>query len=63
MSARYFEPASQWLMILGIVILCQPWITDIRAYGVTVSLIGLAGFNVFSKIRPLERQAAPGGHG
>ena len=25
-SARYLEPLSQWLMVIGIVALCQPWI-------------------------------------
>ncbi len=51
-SARYLEPISQWLMILGIVALCQPWSLDLHSYGVTIILVGLVGFSVFSKIGP-----------
>ena len=51
-SSRYLEPISQWLMILGIVMLCQPWDITIHSYGITVILIGLVGFSVFSKIKP-----------
>ncbi len=51
-SQRYLEPGSQWLMIAGIVCLCQPWVALLHSYGVTISLIGLVGFNVFSKIKP-----------
>jgi hypothetical protein len=51
-SVRYLEPASQWLMILGIIALCQPWNLFLHRYGVTIILLGLIGFNVFSKIRP-----------
>jgi hypothetical protein len=51
-SQRYLEPASQWVMVAGIVALCQPWIAILHSYGVTITLIGLIGFNVFSKIRP-----------
>jgi hypothetical protein len=52
MSARIFEPVSQWLMILGIVALCQPWITLLHRYSVTIIIVGLVGFSIFSKIRP-----------
>jgi hypothetical protein len=51
-SARYLEPGSQWLMIIGIVALCQPWSMVLHSYGVTIILIGLIGFSVFSKIKP-----------
>lgn len=51
-SARYLEPISQWLMIVGIVILCQPWSLDLHSYGVTIIIVGLIGFSVFSKIKP-----------
>jgi hypothetical protein len=56
MSARYFEPASIWIMVLGIIALCQPWSLGLHSYGVTIILIGLVGFNVFSKIKPPPRQ-------
>jgi hypothetical protein len=52
MSANVFEPASQVLMILGIVALCQPWSMTLHSYGVTIILVGLVGFSIFSKIRP-----------
>ena len=32
--------------------LCQPWSLDLHSYSVTVILIGLVGFSVFSKIKP-----------
>jgi hypothetical protein len=51
-SARYLEPISQWLMVLGIVALCQPWSMILHSYAVTIILIGLVGFIVFSKIKP-----------
>jgi hypothetical protein len=55
MSARVLEPACQWLMILGIVALCQPWVEVLHRYGVTITLAGLIGFTVFSKIKPLPK--------
>lgn len=58
MSARVFEPACQWLMIFGIVALCQPWVEVLHRYGVTITLVGLIGFSVFSKIKPLPREDA-----
>ena len=53
MSVKYFEPASIWIMVLGIVALCQPISMTLHSYGVTIILIGLVGFNIFSKIKPL----------
>ncbi|MDQ3559447.1 MAG: hypothetical protein M3453_09745 [Pseudomonadota bacterium] len=52
LSARYLEPLSQWLMILGIIALCQPWNELLHRYGVTIILVGLVGFSIFSKIKP-----------
>jgi hypothetical protein len=51
-SARYIEPASQWIMVIGIVSLLQPWNAFLHQYGITITLIGLAGFIVFSHIKP-----------
>lgn len=51
-SARYLEPISQWVMVLGIVALCQPWVELFHRYGVTTILVGLVGFIVFSHIKP-----------
>ena len=56
LSATVLEPASQVLMILGIVALCQPWNMTIHSYGVTIILVGLVGFSIFSKIKPGPEQ-------
>jgi len=55
-SARYLEPASIWTMVLGIVALCQPLNLTLHSYGVAIILVGLIGFNIFSKIKPPPSQ-------
>ncbi len=62
-SARYLEPISQWLMILGIIALCQPWSEFLHRYGVTIILIGLVGFSIFSKIKPAPAKTSVDAHG
>jgi hypothetical protein len=57
MSAKIFEPVSQWTMVLGIVALCQPWVEVLHRYGATIILIGLIGFSIFTKIRPAPAKA------
>jgi hypothetical protein len=57
LSARVLEPLFQWMMIFGIVALCQPWVEILHRYGVTIILIGLVGFSIFSKIKPLPQAA------
>jgi len=52
LSARYLEPCSIWVMVLGIVFLCQPWSRFLHVHGATVTLVGLVGFSIFSKIKP-----------
>lgn len=52
LSQRVLEPVSQWTMLAGVVFLCQPWIEILHRYGVTIMLIGLVGFIVFSHIKP-----------
>jgi len=52
LNARYFAPLSQWVMIGGIIALCQPWNLWLHQYGVTITLIGLVSFMVTSKIAP-----------
>ncbi len=54
LSNRVLEPVSQWTMLTGVVFLCQPWIEFLHRYSVTVMLIGLVGFIVFSHIKPDE---------
>ncbi len=52
LSSRVLEPLCQWVMVLGIIALCQPWVEVLHRYGVTIILIGLIGFSIFSKIKP-----------
>lgn len=63
LSHRYLEPISQWMMIFGIVALCQPWIEVLHRYGVTIILVGLIGFSIFSKFQPPPRQTNATDHG
>ena len=56
LSARVLEPLSMYTMIFGIVALCQPWIEVLHRYGITITLAGLIGFSVFSKIKPLPKE-------
>ncbi len=44
--ARWLEPASMWLMVLGVVSLCQPWISLLHVYATTIALVGIVGFNI-----------------
>lgn len=54
LSNKVLEPLSMWTMVVGIIALCQPWIEVVHRYGVTVILIGLIGFIVFSHVKPPE---------
>ena len=56
LNAKFLEPLSMLLMVLGIVALCQPWIEVAHRYGLTVTLIGLVGFLVFSHVPPPEKE-------
>jgi len=53
-SQRFLEPGSMWLMILGIVSLCQPWVGALHQWSVLIMLIGLIGFNVAVHTPPPE---------
>ncbi|XDA99083.1 hypothetical protein AB1M95_04025 [Sulfitobacter sp. LCG007] len=52
MNARWFEPTAQWTMIIGLVLLCQPWVEVLHRYGLTVIILGLVAFIVTSHIAP-----------
>jgi hypothetical protein len=49
-NEKYLEPGAQALMIFGIIALCQPWNMFLHRYGLTITLIGLVGFMITSKI-------------
>jgi hypothetical protein len=51
-SVKYYEPMSQWIMILGVIALCQPWNEFLHRYSVAIILAGLVAFNIFSRIAP-----------
>ena len=50
--AHKLELFSMWLMVLGVVALCQPWILFLHSYGPTIILAGLILFNIFSRFKP-----------
>ena len=58
LTVNYFEPISMWVIIFGIVSLCQPWFLTLHVYGFSIILIGLVGFIVFSHIKPLPEEEA-----
>ena len=58
LSVKYFEPIFMWVIIFGIVSLCQPWFLTLHVYGFSIILIGLVGFIVFSHIKPLPEEEA-----
>jgi len=60
MSKKYFEPASMWVMILGIVSIMQPWSMFFHSYGVVITLVGLVSFIFFSHIKSLPEEDFPG---
>jgi hypothetical protein len=43
---RRLEPVSIWIMVTGIIFLCQPWVAFLHEWSVIVMLIGFIGFNV-----------------
>jgi hypothetical protein len=51
MNPRRLEMFFQWVMIIGIIALLQPWNLFLHRYGVTIILIGLVGFSVFIHIK------------
>ena len=56
LNQKYLEPGSQYLMIFGIIALCQPWNLFLHRYGLTMTLVGLVAFMVTTKIPRDEQQ-------
>ena len=48
-----------WLMVFGVVALCQPWNLVLHSYGATTILVGLIMFNIFSRLRPPPKKGTP----
>jgi hypothetical protein len=55
LCSRVLEPVAMYTMIAGIVALCQPWSLLLHRYGVTITLVGLIGFVIFSHV-PAARE-------
>ena len=55
LCSRILEPLAMYTMIAGIVALCQPWSMLLHRYGVTITLVGLIGFVIFSHV-PAARE-------
>lgn len=51
-NQKWIIPVAQSTMIFGIIALCQPWIEPLHRYGLTITLIGLIAFSVFTKFGP-----------
>jgi hypothetical protein len=50
LCSRLLEPIAMYTMLAGIVALCQPWSMLLHRYGVTITLVGLIGFLIFSHV-------------
>jgi len=53
-NQKVLEPGSMWLMILGIIFLCQPWVPLLPEWSVLILLIGIIAFNVALHVPPPE---------
>jgi hypothetical protein len=58
-NEKYLEPGAQFLMIFGIIALCQPWNFFLHTYGLTICLVGLVGFMITTKIPREEKDENP----
>jgi hypothetical protein len=61
LNQKYLEPGAQYLMIFGIIALCQPWNLFLHRYGMTMTLVGLIAFMVTTKI-PRDEHPDEGSH-
>ena len=48
-----------WVMVLGVIALCQPWNLFLHSYGATIILTGLIMFNIFSRIKSPRSNPLP----
>jgi hypothetical protein len=61
--AHKLELFSMWLMVFGVVALCQPWVLILHCYGATIILAGLILFNIFSRVKPPKVPQSPAAQG
>ena len=47
LKRKYLEPIFMWIMLFGIVALCQPWMFFLYHYGFAILLMGTLGY-IFS---------------
>jgi hypothetical protein len=52
--AHKLELVSMWVMVFGVVALCQPWSLLLHCYGATIIFGGLVLFNIFSRFKPQQ---------
>jgi hypothetical protein len=58
-NAKFLEPASIWVMLIGIFFLCQPWVEVLHQYSVLVMLAGLIAFNIAVHTKKPDPPEAP----
>jgi hypothetical protein len=51
-NQKFLEPAAIAVSVLGIILLCQPWVAFLHGWSVLIMLIGLIAFNVSVHIPP-----------
>ena len=51
-NEKFLGPETLFLMVAGILFLCQPWVAFLHEWSVLIMLIGLIGFNVSVHIPP-----------
>ena len=51
LKKKYLEPLFMWIMILGIVALCQPLLIVIYTYGFALLITGVAGYILVTHLK------------
>jgi hypothetical protein len=58
-NKKFIEPIAQWVMVGGILALCQPWVQWLHEWSVAIMLLGLVTFLVSIHIAPDDAEARP----
>ena len=59
-NAKKLELLSMWIMVLGVIALCQSWSLFFHRYSATIIIAGLVMFNIFSRIAPPQPPRSAG---